>query len=166
MELQLMAKPPPKKRQPTLRELLERDAKNPLRELGVFDEVNKAPLENIVSDIQDEQTMQSLMERAKRGYGDYQSQQVPLGPPQEVNPNQLPKPITTNPAKLLFDVLTLSSPAGVRTDTELAMMREANPKVVSDRRLMRFMKAVKAPQSFTPRAELGNLRDLLGVPRK
>jgi hypothetical protein len=29
-----MAKPPPKKRQPSLRELLERDAKLPLREIG------------------------------------------------------------------------------------------------------------------------------------
>ena len=161
-----MAKPPPKKREPTLRELLERDAKYPLRDIGIFDEFDKTPVENAMSDVQDEKAMQMLMERAKRGYNDYQSRQVPLGPPQEVNPNQLPKPITTNPAKLLFDVLTLSSPAGVRTDTELAMMREANPELARNRRLMQFMKAVKTPRSMTPVASTGRIRDLLGITGK
>jgi hypothetical protein len=123
-----MSKTPPKKREPTLRELLERDAKNPLRDIGIFDEFDKTQVENAMSDVQDEKAMQMLMERAKRGYNDYQARQVPLGPPQEVNPNQLPKPITTNPAKLLFDVLTSSSPAGERADTERARIADWNAR--------------------------------------
>jgi hypothetical protein len=126
-----MAKPPPKKRQPTLRELLERDAKNPLREIGVFDEVNKTPVENSITDIQEDVGMNEFMRRMKTGYADYQQRQpdyiVPN--PGEFNPNsRIPKPINTNPAKLAFDILTMSSPAGERADTERARIAEYNAR--------------------------------------
>lgn len=159
-----MPKPPPKKREPTLRELLERDAEFPLPTIGITDEFNKTPVENAMSDIQDERTVNSLLARGKQGYADFQRRQVPLGPPSEYNPNvPTPKPISTNAAKLLFDVLTMSSPAGERGDTELARLREANPELAQSRQRMAFLKQVK--QGFAPQPLLGNLRDLMGVPR-
>ena len=124
-----MANPPPKKRRPTLRELLERDAKLPLREIGVFDEVDKTPVENSITDIQEDVGMNEFMRRIKTGNADYQKRQVPLGPPSEFNPNSsIPKPINTNPAKLAFDILTMSSPAGERADTERARIAEYNAR--------------------------------------
>lgn len=124
-----MPKPPPKKREPTLRELLERDAKFPLPTIGITDEFNKTPVENAMSDIQDERTLNALLARGKQGYADFQRRQVPLGPPSEYNPNiPAPKPISTNAAKLFFDVLTLSSPAGERADTERARVADWNAR--------------------------------------
>lgn len=156
-----MSKPPPKKREPTLRELLERDAKYPLREIGMFDEFNKTPLENSISDIQEERATNEFLKRMKSGYVDYQNQKPVeiLANPGEFNPNApAPKPISMNPAKLLFDILTLASPAGERGDTELVRIRE------SDNTFGRNKFIKQMAQGFKPQyAPLDNLADRLGA---
>lgn len=159
-----MPKPPPKKRPPTLRELLERDAKYPLQNIGITDDFNKSPVENGMSDIQDETTQQELILRAKREYENMQSRKVPTGPPQEFNPNEIPKPISINPLVLLGKILTSAAPAGIRQDTELAMLRDAENKQRKDRERIGFINQVG--QGFAPRPVLGRMRELLGVPRK
>ena len=160
-----MAKPPVKKREPTLRELLERDAKNPLRTIGINDNFNDTPVENAMGNVQDELTANALLARTKQGYNDFQKRQVPLGPPSEYNPNTpAPKPISTTAPKLLFDILTMAGPAGQRKDTEEAIVRQYENKKMKDRQRAGFINQVG--QGFAPRPEMGRLRDLLGVTNK
>ena len=151
-----MSKAPPKKREPTLRELLERDAKYPLREIGVTEDFNKSPVENAVSD-GDLQRLGNWIE--SKNYQDK------LSFVESRDAHKVPMP-KTSVAEFILDAFLGAKPAGVRTDTELAMMREANPELARNRRLMQFMKAVKTPQSMTPVASTGRIRDLLGMTGK
>jgi hypothetical protein len=151
-----MSKTPPKKREPTLRELLERDAKYPLREIGVGDDFNKSPAENAISDLDMQKLGQSYEAR------NYQDKIFNV---EARDAHKIPMPKTSK-GEFIINAFLGAKPAGVRTDTELAMMREANPGLVRDRRNMAFMKMVKNPQGFAPIQDTGSLRDLFGIPRK
>jgi len=148
-----MSKQTPKKREPTLRELLERDAKFPLRTIGITDEFDKTPIENGMSDTQDDKTVDALLQRAKQGYADFQKRQVPLGPPSEFDPRfRVPQSITTNPGRLLFDILTMAGPLGERADTERARIRELD----QNRFNMRTNYGQNTPKEVFGMTALGN----------
>lgn len=149
-----MSKPPPKKREPTLRELLERDAKYPLREIGLFDEFDKTPMENAVSDLDFQKLGQAHEVLDRKNKLDFVEKR---------DEHKVPMP-RTSVAEFIVDAFLGAKPAGVRGDTELAMMREANPELAQSRRRMAFINQVG--QGFAPQPFLGSLRDLLGVPRK
>jgi hypothetical protein len=151
-----MSKAPPKKREPTLRELLERDAKYPLPEIGIGDDFNKSPVENAVSD-GDLQRLGNWLEA--KNYQD----KLSFVESRDAHKIPIPK---TSVGEMIANAFLGAKPAGVRTDTELAMLREANPGLVRDRRNMAFMKMVKSPQGFAPIQDTESLRDLFGIPRK
>lgn len=118
-----MPKPPPKKREPTLRELLERDAKYPLREIGVFDEFDKTPVENAISDIDFQrlgQTNQALDRKNKLSFVEKRDEhKVPL-----------PK---TSVTEIILNAFLGAKPAGERADTERAKIADWNARTTFSR---------------------------------
>ena len=109
---------------PTLRELQARDRKRPLKDIGVFDNVNKSDNENSLSDTE---LARSVVNQAARSLIDKQM---------NVETRDVHKiPIPKGPKAVSgFDVFTLSSPAGMRADTEKATVADWNARTNYGRR--------------------------------
>jgi len=109
-----MAKPPPKKRQPTLRELLERDAKNPMREIGLSGDFKKTAVEDSISDLDLGMLGQSLESR------NYQDKVFNV---ESRDAYKIPMP-KTSVAEFVVDAFLGAKPAGDREDTERAKIAD------------------------------------------
>lgn len=113
-----MPKPPPKKREPTLRELLERDAKYPLREIGLFDEFDKTPMENAVSDLDFQKLGQAHEVLDRKNKLDFVEKR---------DEHKVPMP-RTSVGEFIVDAFLGAKPAGERADTERARIAEWNAR--------------------------------------
>lgn len=113
-----MPKPPLKKREPTLRELLERDAKFPLREIGLFDEFDKTPIENAVSDLDFQKLGQAHEVLDRKNKLDFVEKR---------DEHKVPMP-RTSVAEFIVDAFLGAKPAGERADTERARIADWNAR--------------------------------------
>jgi hypothetical protein len=129
-----MAKPPVKKRELTLRELLERDAKKPLpASLGLTDDMNQTNLQNGVDSLSDDMAMNVAFDQTREGIRRRRANRLMINDPQayvksldQAAPTKYPPLLSKG--NLMFEALTSASPAGERPDTERARVAEYNAR--------------------------------------
>lgn len=109
---------------PTLRELQARDRKRPLKDIGVFDNVTKSDNENSLSDTE---LARGVVNQAARSLID-KRMNVESRDQHKIPVPKGPKAVSA------FDVFTLSSPAGMRADTEKATVADWNARTNYGRR--------------------------------
>lgn len=137
-----MSKQTPKKREPTLRELLERDAKFPLRTIGVTDEFDKTPVENAVSDLDFQKLGQAHEVLDRKNKLDFLEKR---------DYHKVPMP-KTSVGEFIVDAFLGAKPAGERADTERAKIRELDQKRFN----MRTNYGQNTPEEVFGMTALGN----------
>ena len=109
---------------PTLRELLTRDRKNPLREIGIGDDFKKSQLENAVSDLSFQKLGQAH---------DALDRQNKLSFVEKRDEHKVPMPRASK-AEIIVDAFLGAKPAGERADTERARVDDWNARTNYGRR--------------------------------
>lgn len=111
------------KSEPTLRQLLERDAKNPLPEIGLGDDFKKSQMQNAVDDVGQQKIGQDA---------EWRKYQHKLSFVEKRDEHKVPKPKTST-AEIVVNAFVGAKPAGERSDTEKARVKDWNARTNTGR---------------------------------
>lgn len=174
-----MAKPPfpkeyrssqTKKREPTIRELLELDAKNPLREIGLTDDFNNTQVQNTVNNVSDEIAKNTALEAAREYIRKRREDDMKWKDPQKfvssLDGPQKKTPLALSSTNLLYEILTGASPAGERADTERARVADWNARTNSGRNTPDEVYGMTALRGNATYPHQSKISKLMGVTNK
>lgn len=111
------------KSEPTLRQLLERDAKSPLPEIGLGDDFKKSQMQNAVEDIGQQKVGQDA---------EWRKYQHKLSFVEKRDEHKVPKPKTST-AEIVVNSFVGAKPADERADTTKAHVAGWNAKTRNGR---------------------------------